>query len=557
MDETATFFLQDTAIRLGRLVELALGYCGFTLLLYCRLLTPGGIDLWRWIQPGFLWVLIFIPLFILDVRNIRYWKYIQTNASRFNAHDGQRCFLIFSAECAYKLLLCWYLVCKPVRAYLTLKVVMFPYALGYVLHFLLGHFVPMEDLDRAESCNVVAAIISDLSRFLSLVFIVSLSLKVDNSSDVVYNWQAAFWPCWGLEGILILLVALLLPVCLISVVVDRPKMLMLTWVLGTCLGLGVASFMSMYNVAYLLDHSVCSSMPCTASGSADDCAQCHLRLQMSLWPWLVFLPSFSFGTIMLKNRLARALHAAWYQPARPRVEDLESPNAAPVPVLPLPTVMFRVTPTFYARSYDVDHEYSVHCGRSTVLTSLHSAHSHHRSLDPSTSILSARGSAFEDVVETEQLCFICYSQAPDTVLLECGHAGLCADCAIHLMERRPGRAVCPICRSLISAAMRLRPELPLPSDLFVKPPRSVSFPNLAQREANREARTHMVPWRSIGESLDYSGVTTPMHSEHASRISTGPPWPPAAKRRAVAVEEVRQLHRSRSTASNWFSLLWR
>merc|ERR1711920_503694 len=96
------------------------------------------------------------------------------------------------------------------------------------------------------------------------------------------------------------------------------------------------------------------------------------------------------------------------------------------------------------------------------------------------------GATFTDVVETEQLCFICYVEAPDAVLLECGHAGLCTECADHLVERRPGRAACPICRSPILAVLRLRPELPLPVDLFVQPSRSISFPTMGQREASCE-----------------------------------------------------------------------
>ena len=56
---------------------------------------------------------------------------------------------------------------------------MLPYALGYVLYFALGHFVPLDEADRAEGCNALSSLLSDLCRFLSLVLVVSLSLKVD------------------------------------------------------------------------------------------------------------------------------------------------------------------------------------------------------------------------------------------------------------------------------------------------------------------------------------------------------------------------------------------
>merc|ERR1719414_2562263 len=76
--------------------------------------------------------------------------------------------------------------------------------------------------------------------------------------------------------------------------------------------------------------------------------------------------------------------------------------------------------------------------------------------DPSTSILSARGSTFIEIVESEQLCFVCYDQFPDSVLLECGHAGLCVGCSSHLLDRQGRQAFCPICRAPVSCVLRLR-----------------------------------------------------------------------------------------------------
>merc|ERR1712113_247233 len=117
---------------------------------------------------------------------------------------------------------------KAIRAYLTLEIVMIPYACGYILHFMLANFRAVEDVERPEGCNAVSAVISDLMRFLSFVFVVSLSLKIDSRTDVTYDWQATMWPFWGLEGLLIILVLLASSVCLVAVM-DRPKLLMLTW----------------------------------------------------------------------------------------------------------------------------------------------------------------------------------------------------------------------------------------------------------------------------------------------------------------------------------------
>ena len=40
-----------------------------------------------------------------------------------------------------------------------------------------------------QGCNVVSSLFSDLGRFLCFVLVVSVSMKVDNSSDVLYDWE--------------------------------------------------------------------------------------------------------------------------------------------------------------------------------------------------------------------------------------------------------------------------------------------------------------------------------------------------------------------------------
>lgn len=286
--------------------------------------------------------------------------------------------------------------------------------------------------------------------------------------------------------------------------------------------------MSMYNVAWLLDHKTCVGLP-DGSGAHNISGDCSGRLQMSIVPWLIFLPSFSFGTILLKTRLARSLHDAWFQPARPLTDEGgDRERVAPLPLLPPPDILFRVTPTFYSRSYDADPLSQPSVARSHLLTSAVS----HRSLDPSTSILSARGATFADMLESEQLCFICYSQPPNAVLLECGHAGLCVDCAVHMMERRASSyANCPICRTRISTAMRLRAELPVPSNYFEKrggatlhrPP---SAPDLGRRPA------------TVAD-LERGGISE--LSAEGGAVVPGPPYPAGAKSRAVVVEVARRI----------------
>jgi len=141
------------------------------------------------------------------------------------------------------------------------------------------------------------------------------------------------------------------------------------------------------------------------------------------------------------------------------------------------------------------------------------------SLDPSASILSARGAAYEEIVESEQLCFICFDQVPHAVLLECGHAGICTSCALQLLERRPGQANCAICRSPISNVVRLRADMSLPSSLFARP-----------RPSSSSSRSQSALLLEAGGASSEREV-----------------WPAAAKRAAVVVEVVR-----RQTGTRWW-----
>ena len=49
-------------------------------------------------------------------------------------------------------------------------------------------------------------------------------------------------------------------------------------------------------------------------------------------------------------------------------------------------------------------------------------------------------------------CMVCLEQAPNAILLECGHSGLCIECAnvLWAQARR-----CPLCRQGFAAVMRI------------------------------------------------------------------------------------------------------
>jgi hypothetical protein len=56
----------------------------------------------------------------------------------------------------------------------------------------------------------------------------------------------------------------------------------------------------------------------------------------------------------------------------------------------------------------------------------------------------------------DSLCFVCMDQVADAVLMECGHGGICYDCARHCITR--GNQQCPVCRARIDQVIRFEVE---------------------------------------------------------------------------------------------------
>ncbi|CAM9635772.1 unnamed protein product [Chrysoparadoxa australica] len=61
-----------------------------------------------------------------------------------------------------------------------------------------------------------------------------------------------------------------------------------------------------------------------------------------------------------------------------------------------------------------------------------------------------------------KMCYVCEDQAPDAVLLDCGHGGLCYGCAQNLAQQ--GDNSCPICRKQVVTVLRLPHDAMLNDD---------------------------------------------------------------------------------------------
>jgi hypothetical protein len=501
---------------------------------------------------------------------------------------------MWACESLCKLLLCAYLMFRSVRLHLSIKVALLPYTIGYVSQVLLGHATPLQDPDRAGGFNVELAILSELTRFIGCVLMISLSFKVMGKSTS-YRWLEAFWPCWGLEGLLLLAVVVLIPLCVVSAFTQRARLLMLTWAALTTLGLAITNFLSIVNLVEILDFHLCTDCCQTQTARSKDCLH---KLQLVFWPWLVFLLSFGIGTLLLRRKLVPALHNECYRPTRrPALavgagigSGLGGPASDTNPEeLPIPQVLFRITNTYYSRAVDsvmlglvegretrsstgprdmmlpenTSHRYQIQLrswpsfqGRTPQIQQCSWPSLQSRMpCDPSATVLSARGSTFADIVESEQLCFVCYDRNPEVVLLECGHAGLCVVCALQIMDMH-----CPVCREAVARVMRLCTDHPLPAGLFT--PSSAGSASIAERFPDDGGGVGMLDapsasWPPQAAPLLTSSVGAPatmtrgVASEVDSSVVQGPPWPAAAKRHAVVVQIV---ERQRPQEERWW---WR
>jgi len=66
-------------------------------------------------------------------------------------------------------------------------------------------------------------------------------------------------------------------------------------------------------------------------------------------------------------------------------------------------------------------------------------------------------SVASSIDETDKsLCYVCCLEKKDAVIMECGHGGICFECGKSLATRHP--RTCPICRSPITAVLRVGPR---------------------------------------------------------------------------------------------------
>lgn len=668
-DETYNFFKRDTAIRLKRTFEYLAAYTAFVWLLILRLLVPGGDAVWQLIKPHWIWIAVFMPLFVLDARNVRFARYLWKYQDRWPKNEAKRYTVLVCTEFLYKAVLVLYLWHGWAKTGSLILVAMFSFG-GYLIQFILGNCLAEDEGQRAESWGAVQAMMSGLFRFLLSAQVASVCLKLA-PTKLMDDWRSVFWPCWGLEGI----IALLIPACVTygALHVRGRKRIRLFLPLYSWLVLGglltaVAVFFTAVSLLQVFNNQFCPPDPAMASlhmanstASASD-RKCFYLMEWALLPWATALPLFTVLTWLLQKRLAKALHKAWYQRG----------DSDPPP----PLVMFKVTATYYAREPCMDATIpeaspslpslgrlsrgsSWHSGRAeasgfqglaspthqwnsslvvlseeqtlavpgseaasfvsgsgaalssppsygrgnrvltprvlsgddesyisaddrvtpgtnslvsrvqaeppfgrTVSVASHYSHYSHFSqrsygsaVDVSASILSARGSHYNEIVHEEQLCFVCFDAHPNAILLECGHGGMCLDCAVRLLDTTEGdpSSVCPICRSTITRVLKIRRDKALPAVLFKDRAPGEGLPSRsASVVLSRTSSAHRASsYRDLESGT--AGGDVSQEQFGLGSMAAGPPWPYSTRSKAVYVE----VYKSRARRSLPESSPWR
>jgi len=116
------------------------------------------------------------------------------------------------------------------------------------------------------------------------------------------------------------------------------------------------------------------------------------------------------------------------------------PRAPATTTEPPPSTLKKVGDTLYCRSAD--------------------APQHNIPPGPVGQIFIRNISADQDDDGNDTSCSICMDRAPDAILLECGHGGLCMDCAQSLWDAGPEGRLCPMCRNAITGIVKIVGEAP-------------------------------------------------------------------------------------------------
>lgn len=69
----------------------------------------------------------------------------------------------------------------------------------------------------------------------------------------------------------------------------------------------------------------------------------------------------------------------------------------------------------------------------------------------------------EDDYDEEGLCFVCFCNDANVVFLDCGHGGVCLECAMDTIKRNN---ICALCRENVNQIIEIDPKIEIRNGLY-------------------------------------------------------------------------------------------
>ena len=69
----------------------------------------------------------------------------------------------------------------------------------------------------------------------------------------------------------------------------------------------------------------------------------------------------------------------------------------------------------------------------------------------------------KDEIDEENLCFICFANEANCVFLDCGHGGICLDCAMDTIKKNN---ICALCREPVTQIIEINPRVEIRNGLY-------------------------------------------------------------------------------------------
>ena len=290
-----------------------------------------------------------------------------------------------------------------------------------------------------------------------MMAVVTVSLKLDGYAD--YTWLSALWPFWVAISLLILIsigVLLLLVGSLCSWIMkecEATEVICSLWLLWTTAGLSATFGLTLLVFANVMD------------GNLPDSA----LLQAAVLP-VVFLLIFLVWTRTLETRLV-AWWDSFFTPEEVESEIVAFTTIAPTPtanrsrhisrqfttlIASAPKMMTRISSTFFRPAKGrrerrtrpqsvVNPQIFVKNGEDPKVLSVSTLE-----MDNDEDV--SQGEISEKPKQSKP-CLVCYESLSNSVIMPCGHSGICSQCSV-LVWKQTG--LCHLCRKPIESVLEIK-----------------------------------------------------------------------------------------------------